>query len=629
MFGRKKTIEKPKPAKRPKRRDVTYRLSPTDYVILPPERKDEVLENFVRMLKASEKKLRISIVNRGVTAEVVGKEMTYVEKTVYLTSKFDMGSSIASNGFFATRLDEPLEFPIRTEKLNCLEMQDGTFQKAYTIFQYSRSISPAWINVLASMASMVHIDIIPLTPSAAKRSLITHANTLEGKRGQRYHDEAADARYVNDMLAKQETSLYEVRIAAIVSAPDMKELKARCKEFERNARWRQIRYLSVAGKQRETQAGWGAKFLYDLRSLATFYPFESSDLIEADGAGGVYLGRNEMNGTPIVYDYLNRTNYNMLVLGASGSGKSVTIKTYLDNFLAMMRHKYGKQDMMSAIFDTHGEYVSMAERFGMNVVNLMDREEIGVDPFKLLKKKSDAVNILAEISKMPANMRSICMARSDGIGSTEELVKRLYDEDSVDKEDCRQAATYLASYTKGDMARVFRGEMQMKKNSIIYFREADHRNVNDCMLISLVLQKVWNEMREAPKEMPKLLVIEEAWFMLKIEATTEILLDIIKSGRKENVHLMVVTQEIDDVLKNPHASALINNCDTLIALRMQSHSAGQLKKVAKLSDTEMGEIPRLDKGQLILRATNTMIKMKVKPTEEQMKTFSTTTTRLG
>ena len=387
--------------------------------------------------------------------------------------------------------------------------------------------------------------------------------------------------------------------------------------------------MSVPGKQGETAMnGWGPRFLFEGASCAAFYPFVSSTLLEIDGAGGVYMGANEFDGTPVVYDYLRRTNYNMTVLDSSGSGKSVSAKTYLDNFRAMMRDKYGDAPVKMYILDLHGEYVALRDYLGMDVVDLMSRDEMGLDPFRLLPTSDAAVDLLADVSEMPPALRSITLARAEGCRTVSELVERLGAEDGRDAGRCGEAAAHLAMFARGNLSGMFRGELRISDRTILSLRKASESNINS-MLISLALQKIWLDIRDAPAHVAKVLVVEEAWFALRMESTASILSNIARSGRKENCHLIVMTQDIDEVLGSGHGAAVIKNSATVMLHALKPATATVLQRVLDLFDKERDEIVGLDKGQAIMRADHNRIKMQVRPTPEQLARFNTAATGLA
>lgn len=624
--AKKSKAEAAKKAARPKKPDISYRITPANYLILSEDEKADILRRFVRVIATLDerRRLRISIVHRKAAAECAGRSYDYVEEAVYFTSKQDLGPALSSAGFRSARMDEPMQFlaPER-EEASHVAMPDGTLARAFVVHDFSRSIMPAWIHQIAQVAALVEIDIAQLRPTAARRALVTHANTIEAMGGRRRLEEAQDARDVNDRLQRQETRVYECGIRAVVTGKDKKDLAANCKEFARQCAQRSVRAMAVSGKQGEIVLhGWGPRFLFEWASCAAFYPFVSSSMIEVDGAGGVYMGVNEFDGTPVVFDYLRRSNYNLTVLGSSGSGKSVTAKTYLDNFRHMMADKYGEAPVRTYILDLHGEYVALAGHLGMEVVDLMSRDEMGLDPFALLPTSDMAVDMLADVSDMPPVLRSLALSRAEGCRSVREMYDRLMSEGGRDADDCRKAANHLAMFADGDLARMFRGDLKIGDRTVIALRKATESNLNS-MLISLALQKIWMDIRDAPAHVPKLLVIEEAWFVLRMPSTAAILSNIARSGRKENCHLIVMTQDIDEVLGSEHGAAVIKNSATVLLHALKPATANTLLSVLDLSEQERDEITVLDKGQAIMRADHNRIKMQVRPTPEQLAKFNT------
>ena len=629
MFGKKKDAsKKDTPKKTPKKKmpKISYKLRPTNYAILSEQEKMDVLRNFIRIFRgSSEKPVRMTIMNKSSIVSIPGdtEPRNYTERAVYITSKYDMGPEIMGSGFPSTRLDEPLDFTIEKENLNSMKMKPSGCFRAYVVYDFSHSIRPAWLSKLADLCSIVNVDVKFIRPDKAGKMLLVHANTVGSRIGKRYQEEAETARALNDMLTDNDTVIYECTISAIVTSEDEKSLKKACAEFERQARRQQIKVMSVQGKQAEILSGWGHPFIFPEQSTAAFYPFMSGDLMEASESGGVYLGVNELTGVPVVYDYLNRTNYNMTILGSSGFGKSMTAKTYIDNFFSMIYSKYGKDHrIMAYIFDLHGEYAKLADHMGMETVDLLSTNQMGLDPFVLFESKNAAVDIITDVVDMPANLKSLTVSKAQNVGTTRELVEKLRADTSADSGDCRAAATYLAQFAEGDLAKVFSGDVKLGDKTVIAMRGASETKIN-AMLISLALQKAWQDMRAAPTHVPKFLVLEEAWFTLRMPSTAKIISNIARSGRKENVHMIVMTQDINEVLSNEHGAAVIQNSATVILMRLQHDSAELLQKVINISANECDDITTMDKGQAIIRADSNRIKMKVRPTPEQMKLFDT------
>ncbi len=77
------------------------------------------------------------------------------------------------------------------------------------------------------------------------------------------------------------------------------------------------------------------KHTFDRSSMATVFPFLSS---EVGHPTGIPIGFDKQTGLPILYNnfHSSLTNYNMVVFGKSGAGKSVTIKTITSRSSVLM-----------------------------------------------------------------------------------------------------------------------------------------------------------------------------------------------------------------------------------------------------------------------------------------------------
>ena len=102
------------------------------------------------------------------------------------------------------------------------------------------------------------------------------------------------------------------------------------------------------------------KHTFDRGSMGTVFPFITS---EVGHDTGVPIGINKQTGLPIIFDnfHSSLTNYNMIIFGKSGSGKSVTIKTIMARSAALM-------GIENLVLDAEGEYVVVAEALcGINI----------------------------------------------------------------------------------------------------------------------------------------------------------------------------------------------------------------------------------------------------------------------
>ena len=95
---------------------------------------------------------------------------------------------------------------------------------------------------------------------------------------------------------------------------------------------------------------------FDRSSMGTVFPFFNSNIGHNTG---IPLGFNRQTGVPIFFDNFSRelTNYNMVIFGKSGAGKSVTVKTLTARSAVL-------QGISSLALDVEGEYTALAEVLG-------------------------------------------------------------------------------------------------------------------------------------------------------------------------------------------------------------------------------------------------------------------------
>ena len=599
-------------AKSRKRPAVSHQVGGINYRALSLEDQREQEENFHTLLRALDKPVEIVRAPQG------GKlydGTEYSQYMVYFTSEQDLEGPLRQAGYSPVRLDAPFVHPVKQEYEDHLELDDGSRIRVYSVYSLRHDLNEtAWTTRLPVHETITRITL--LDPAKARSELTKFINVGASRTNDptvaRDVQEAMDLR---TSIMNDETGMVEVSVHAIQYGLDLAGLREECRMMERACRLQQLRLTTVRGRQARLLAGWGTRFIFERAAAAlALFPFDSSDLVEP---GGVILGMNTITGAPVVYDYTRRVNSNVTLVGESGKGKSTTTKTYLDNFLSR-----APRDTMVTIIDPHGEYAGLAERFNCQVRDLADRDSMGLDPFKILEHPSKAVGLLAECTGMGDAERSVAVSMCDGVGSVAEMRNRL-ESSEYQPALAKSAAAYLAQFASGDISGMFAGDPAAPRRVIYTMRGEDKTRLN-AMLVSLVMARAWRSMREAETSIPKLFVIDEGWFVTKMDESGAILFDMARSGRKENVHLLFLTQEPDDLLGNPHGKAVLMNSDTTFMMGLKPALADQLQDVLHLSDAEKRDVERLGLGDAILRAGHNRVFMHCTPTPEQMRVFSTT-----
>ena len=167
---------------------------------------------------------------------------------------------------------------------------------------------------------------------------------------------------------------------------------------------------------------------FDRRAMSTVFPFFNSEVGHEDG---IPLGFNKQTGLPILYNNFSSklTNYNMIVFGKSGAGKSVTIKTISARSSILM-------GIESLALDAEGEYGIVAESLGgvnvvisptsKTIINVFDIEpEIIKD--EITGKERTIVSVENKVEDVTQGL--LTMARgSTGSQEVNELTKQIISE---------------------------------------------------------------------------------------------------------------------------------------------------------------------------------------------------------
>ena len=123
------------------------------------------------------------------------------------------------------------------------------------------------------------------------------------------------------------------------------------------------------------------------------------------------------------------------------------------------------------------------------------------------------------------------------------------------------------------------------------------------------------------KELRKrLLVIDEAWWMMRSEDTASFLFGIAKRGRKYYLGISTITQDVSDFLNSPYGVPMITNSSIQLLLRQSPTSVDLVQQTFKLSDEEKYLLLESDVGEGIFFAglKHVAIKIIASYTEDQI-----------
>ncbi len=298
----------------------------------------------------------------------------------------------------------------------------------------------------------VSVFINPISEAASQTDLNRTINELESERvvAQDRGDinreriiaqKRAEAEELRDAIAAGFNKLFDSTIISTIFAYSMEELD-RYTELLSNEMSKNLIDIKPAWAMQDEAFRSNMPFVdnklnkshtFDRRAMSTVFPFFNSDVGHENG---IPLGFNKQTGLPILYDNFSSklTNYNMIIFGKSGAGKSVTIKTLSARSSILM-------GIESLALDAEGEYGSVAESLGgvnvvisptsKTVINLFDIEPETVKD-EITGKERTIVSVENKVEDVTQGL--LTMARgSTGSAEVNELTKQIISESVLEE----------------------------------------------------------------------------------------------------------------------------------------------------------------------------------------------------
>jgi hypothetical protein len=590
----------------PQQARFAYEIKPTNFGTLPDDKKLVALSKFFSILSSIQRHVRIIMLKEPLEVEMGGQIRRLQIPRTYLVSSEPLEQILQQIGLEYSMATAEPSWKIRTEQISYLRLEDGSFLKCYTLYKIPASLAAAWIHNLLPHVEMISIRIKPIENHHAI-SVINRYVGLVGTSAATNPSSLYKYEKGTELLSaltRQETRMFSCSVDVMIKAPDAFSLKIADKNFRIAMRSILCSFEPTITMQKQMlQFGIGKQLYFELGSCAIFYPFVSADMIEIPN--GVPLGINLNTYAPVIYDYTQRDNYNILLLATSGAGKSVTAKTILTRLI----RKYPTSHVF--IVDPNGEYETVAKYLSFGIVKVTEETGLGFDPFKLFKAE-DAAEILGDVSKADDIVRKEFRAKAQDCKSIKEFYGK------VDL----AAKNYLKDLVTGSIYQILEGEPRLEDRTVISLRGTSGEE-RISMLLLLALGKIWKKINSLPTSIPKILLIDEGWMLFNMSSAGKFLDMIARVGRKFNVIFLFITQRPEDVIENRYGRAIAENAATRIFLQNTEQAAEKIKKAMDLSDQEAEMLKTLSRGQCLFLTKDYRLKIQITPSEDEMLVFST------
>ena len=334
--------------------------------------------------------------------------------------------------------------------------------------------------------------------------------------------------------------------------------------------------------------------------LSSIFPFVSFDLTSDRG---ILYGINRHNSSLILFDRFSLENYNSVVFAKSGSGKSYSTK------LEILRSLMFGTDVI--VIDPEREYEQLGEATGGRSFHISLSSEHHINPFDLppVREDEDPRDILRSNI---INLVGLFRIMLGGLSPEEDaIVDRAISETYALKdisgdadftgaeppllsdfeqvlsgmEGSESLVERLSKYTRGTWAGFLNQATNIDiSQQFVVFSVRDMEDELKPVAMYIITHYIWNAVRHELKK--RLLVIDEAWWMMKSEDTASFLYSLAKRGRKYYLGVATITQDVEDFLKSPYGRPILNNSSLQLLMKQSPTTIDVLQQTFNLTDEE-------------------------------------------
>ncbi len=544
--------------------------------------------------------------------------------------------------------------------------QLGTrYARTFYVFGYPRQLYTGWLSSMINIDEVLDLSmfIYPVESQVVLENLRKKVGQLEAglqidaEKG-KVRDPAkqaaiSDAEEMRDKLQIGEERFFRFGLYFTLYANSEDELQFITHKIE-SILGQQLVYSKPASSQQEQGLNSSVpQFTDQLQirrnmstgALSTSFPFTSADLSQDSG---VLYGINMHNSGLVIFDRFTLENSNSVVFAKSGAGKSFAVK--LEALRSMM---FGTEVF---IIDPENEYQRMCEAVGGAYVRLSLNSPTRINPFDLPKvvDTEEADNALRSnlitLHGLLRLMMGGAQAQMAGGGAAPALnpveeadldaalietyakagitndplthtaipptINDLYDTLLHMGGTGPQLAQRLRKYTSGTFAGIFSQQSNIDiNNPMVVFNIRDLEDELRPVAMYIVLNYIWNKTKSDQKR--RLLVVDEAWQLMKYEDSANFMFSLAKRARKYNLGITTISQDVEDFMGSRMGRAIVANASMQLLLKQSSSAVDTLADVFKLTSEERKRLSQFPVGQGLFFAGQNHVHIQIiaSPTE--------------
>lgn len=496
----------------------------------------------------------------------------------------------------------------------------GTYARTFFTISYPRYLNDGWLEPILDMEKEMDVSIFihPINTADTLKKFQKKVAEVQSQINTRaeqgmVRDPQLEAAYRNledlrDKLQQAEEKLFNVGLYVTIYSDTEAELNKTENEIKNILDSRLI-YLKPAQFQQAQGLKSTLPFMddqlmvhskFNSSPLSSFFPFTSFDLTSDSG---ILYGINRHNSSLVLFDRYQLTNYNSVTFATSGAGKSYTTK--LEILRSLM---FGTEVI---VIDPEREYEYLAEATGGRFFNISLSSSHHINPFDLPVPQADE-NPEDVLRSHTIEMIGLFRLMLGGLSPEEETIidqairetyalkditgntnfaeldaPLLSDFEMVlaGMEGSASLISRLQKYTSGTWSGFMNEPTNVDINQkFIVFSLRDMEDELKTVAMYIITHHIWGAIRR--RMVKRLLVIDEAWWMMKSEDTASFLFMLAKRGRKYYLGLSTITQDVDDFLRSPYGVPMITNSSLQLLMKQSPTAIDNIQNTFNLTDEE-------------------------------------------
>lgn len=369
----------------------------------------------------------------------------------------------------------------------------------------------------------------------------------------------------------------------------------------------------------------------DTGALSTFFPFVSSELSRNEG---ILYGLNRHTNGIVIFDRFKLENANSVVLAKSGSGKSYAVK------LEALRYLMFGTEVL--IIDPENEYEELCNALGGSYINISINSQNQINAFDLPNMPDeDGKNILrsniimlhglvkimlgGKLTAVEDNLLDQALVQTyaaKGITpdvqthsltppTMSDLQKTLASINGAER-----LATSLSKYTTGTFSGLLNQQSNVSlNNKFVVFSIRDLEEELRPIAMYLVLNFIWNRVKSERKK--RLLMVDEAWILMKHEDSAQFLFSIAKRARKYYLGLTTISQDVEDFLSSNYGKAIVSNSSLTFLMKQHPAAVNLVSEVFNLTQAEKYFLLNAEVGEGLFFAGLNHVAIKVEASYQE------------